>query len=318
MMHARLTMGVGMRIGVTTGGAVGAYFGGRLAAAGHDVVFFARGANLAALRQNGLKIDSVKGDLVLPKVNATDDTTSVAPVHLVLFAVKLWHTERAAEQTRPIVGPATRVITLQNGVDSVERIAPILGRDNVVGGIAYCATVLSAPGVVSHTSDFAQIRCGRVDGQPDTMLTALVDAAKKANVDIVQTSTFEVDRWKKFVFLAAMSGMTSATREPLGKILADPDTRAMFESLLAEIVAVGRAKGVALPADFVEDRMKYAATTPFGFKASMAHDLDRGSRMELDWLAGRVVSLGRELGVPVPMNTAVYTVLKPHRMGKSA
>ncbi|HEY4919082.1 MAG TPA: 2-dehydropantoate 2-reductase [Xanthobacteraceae bacterium] len=307
-----------MRIGVMAAGAVGAYFGGRLAAAGHDVVFFARGANLAALRQNGLKIDSVKGDLVLPKVNATDDPTSVAPVDIVLFAVKLWDTESAAEQTRPIVGPATRVITLQNGVDSVERIAPILGRDNVVGGIAYCATVLSAPGVVSHTSDFAQIRCGRVDGQPDTMLTALVDAAKKANVDIVQTSTFEVDRWKKFVFLAAMSGMTSATREPLGKILADPDTRAMFESLLAEIVAVGRAKGVALPADFVEDRMKYAATTPFGFKASMAHDLDRGSRMELDWLAGRVVSLGRELGVPVPMNTAVYTVLKPHRMGKSA
>jgi 2-dehydropantoate 2-reductase len=307
-----------MRIGVMAAGAVGAYFGGRLAAAGHDVVFFARGANLAALRQNGLKINSVKGDLVLPQVNATDDPTSVAPVDIVLFAVKLWDTESAATQTRPIVGPATRVITLQNGVDSVERIAPILGRDNVVGGIAYCATVLSAPGVVSHTSDFAQIRCGRVDGQPDAMLAALVDAAKQANVDIVQTSTFEVDRWKKFIFLAAMSGMTSATREPLGKILADPDTRAMFENLLAEIVAVGRAKGVALPADFVEDRMKYAATTPFGFKASMAHDLDRGNRMELDWLAGRVVSLGRELGVPVPMNTAVYTVLKPHRMGKSA
>jgi 2-dehydropantoate 2-reductase len=307
-----------MRIGVMAAGAVGAYFGGRLAAAGHDVVFFARGANLAALRQNGLKIDSVKGDLVLPKVNATDDPTTVAPVDIVLFAVKLWDTESAATLTRPIVGPQTRVITLQNGVDSVERIAPILGRDNVVGGIAYCATVLSAPGVVSHTSDFAQIRCGRVDGQPDAMLTALVDAAKQANVDIVQTGTFEVDRWKKFIFLAAMSGMTSATREPLGKILADPDTRAMFENLLAEIVAVGRAKGVALPADFVADRMKYAATTPFGFKASMAHDLDRGNRMELDWLAGRVVSLGRELGVPVPMNTAVYTVLKPHRMGKSA
>jgi len=307
-----------MRIGVMAAGAVGAYFGGRLAAAGHDVVFFARGANLAALRQNGLKIDSVKGDLVLPKVNATDDPTSVASVDIVLFAVKLWDTESAAEQTRPIVGPATRVITLQNGVDSVERIAPILGRDNVVGGIAYCATVLSAPGVVSHTSDFAQIRCGRVDGRPDAMLTALVDAAKQANVDIVQTTTFEVDRWKKFVFLAAMSGMTSATREPLGKILADPDTRAMFQDLLAEIVAVGRAKGVALPADFVEDRMRYAATTPYGFKASMAHDLDRGNRMELDWLAGRVVSLGRELGVPTPMNTAVYTVLKPHRMGKSA
>jgi 2-dehydropantoate 2-reductase len=316
MMRAALTLGDFMRIGVMAAGAVGAYFGGRLAAAGHDVVFFARGRNLAALRENGLRLESVKGNLHLPRVNATDEPSTVAPVDVVLFAVKLWDVESAAEQTRPIVGPDTRVITLQNGVDSVERIAPILGRDNVVGGIAYCATVLSAPGVVTHTSDFAQIRCGRVDGKPDTMLTALVDAAKKADVDIVQTSTFEVDRWKKFVFLAAMSGMTSATREPLGKILADPDTRTMFHALLQEIVAVGRAKGVALPADFAEDRMKYAATTPFGFKASMAHDLERGSRMELDWLAGRVVSLGRELGVPVPMNTAVYAVLKLHRMGQ--
>jgi 2-dehydropantoate 2-reductase len=178
--------------------------------------------------------------------------------------------------------------------------------------------VLSAPGVVTHTSDFAQIRCGRVDGKPDPVLTALADAAKQINLDIVQTDSFEVDRWKKFVFLAAMSGITSATREPLGKVLADPDSKTMFHELLREIVAVGRAKGVGLPADFAEDRMKFAATTPFGFKASMAHDLDRGNRMELDWLAGRVVSLGRELGVPVPMNTAVYSVLKPHRMGKSA
>ncbi len=307
-----------MRIGVMAAGAVGAYFGGRLAAAGHDVVFFARGRNLAALRQDGLKITSVKGDLHLPKVNATDDPTSVAPVDVVLFAVKLWDTEVAGEQTRPIVGRETRVITLQNGVDSVERLAPILGKDNVVGGIAYCATVLSAPGVVSHTSDFAQIRCGRVDGEPDAVLTALADAAKKINLDIVQTGSFEVDRWKKFVFLAAMSGMTSATREPLGKILADPDTKIMFHELLREIVAVGRAKGVGLPADFAEDRMKFAATTPFGFKASMAHDLERGNRMELDWLAGRIVSLGRELGVPVPMNTAVYSVLKLHRMGNAA
>jgi 2-dehydropantoate 2-reductase len=307
-----------MRIGVMAAGAVGAYFGGRLAAAGHDVVFFARGANLAALRQNGLTIKSVKGDAVLPRVDATDDPRTVAPVDVVLFAVKLWDTEAAGEQTRPIVGPQTRVITLQNGVDSVERLAPILGRENVVGGIAYCATVLSAPGVVTHTSDFAQIRCGRVDGQVDPVLGALVDAAKKISLDIVQTDSFEVDRWKKFVFLAAMSGMTSATREPLGKILGDPDTKAMFHELLREIVAVGRAKGVALPADFAEERMKFAATTPFGFKASMAHDLERGNRMELDWLAGRVVSLGRELGVPVPMNTAVYSVLKLHRMGKSA
>jgi len=307
-----------MRIGVMAAGAVGGYFGGRLAAAGHDVVLFARGANLAALRKDGLAIKSVKGDLHLPKVNATDDPKSVAPVDIVLFAVKLWDTEKAGELIRPIVGADTRVITLQNGVDSVERLAPILGADSVVGGMAYIATVISAPGVITQTSEFAQMRCGRVDGKPDQKLAAFADAAKKANVDISLTDTVDVDRWKKFVFLVGLSSMTGATREPLGKILADPDTRAMFFAVMQEVVAVGRAKGVALPEDFAEERMKFAATTPPGFKASLLHDLERGNRLELDWLAGRVVSLGRELGVPTPMNFAAYSVLKPYRMGSAA
>jgi 2-dehydropantoate 2-reductase len=307
-----------MRIGVMAAGAVGGYFGGRLAAAGHDVTFFARGRNLATLRQDGLKIDSVKGDLHVAKVNATDDPKTVAPVDIVLFAVKLWDTETAGELIRPIVAADTRVITLQNGVDSVERLQPILGRDNVVGGMAYIASVMSAPAVVSHTSDFAQMRCGRVDGKPDAKLAAFADAAKKANVDISLTDTVDVDRWKKFVFLVGLSGMTGATREPLGKILADPDTRTMFRAVMQEVVTVGRAKGVALPEDFADERMKFAATTPPGFKASLLHDLERGNRLELDWLAGRVVALGRELGVPTPMNTAIYAVLKPHRMGRAA
>lgn len=307
-----------MRIGVMAAGAVGGYFGGRLAAAGHDVVFFARGANLAALRTRGLKIESVKGDLQLPKANVTDDPKTVAPVDIVLFAVKLWDTEQAGALIRPIVNAGTRVITLQNGVDAVERLQPTLGADTVVGGAAYIATVIAAPGVIAHTSDFAQMRCGRVDGKPDDKLAAFVTAAKAAKVDIELTQTIDVERWKKFVFLVGLSSMTGATREPLGKILADPDTKAMFYGVMQEVVAVGRAKGVALPADFADDRMKYAATTPPGFKASLLHDLERGNRLEVDWLAGRVVALGRELGVPTPMNAAAYAVLKPHRMGRAA
>jgi 2-dehydropantoate 2-reductase len=159
------------------------------------------------------------------------------------------------------------------------------------------------------------MRCGRVDGKPDDRLEAFADAAKQAGVDIALTDTFEVDRWKKFVFLVALSGMTGATREPLGKILADPDTRTMFQAAMQEVVAVGRAKGVALPPDFVEDRMQYAATTPFGFRASMAHDLERGNRLELDWLAGKVRELGRALDIATPASDTVYTVLKLHRMG---
>lgn len=307
-----------MRIGVMAAGAVGGYFGGRLAAAGHDVTFFARGANLAALRSRGLKVESVKGDLQLAKVNATDDPATVAPVDIVLFAVKLWDTEKAGALIRPIVTAGTRVITLQNGVDSVETLQPLLAADTVVGGSAYIATVIASPGVIAHTSDFAQMRCGRIDGKPDAKLSAFADAAKAAGVDISLTDTIDVDRWKKFVFLVGLSSMTGATREPLGKILADPDTKAMFYAVMQEVVAVGRAKGVALPADFADDRLTYAATTPPGFKASLLHDLERGNRLELDWLAGRVVALGRELGVPTPMNFAAYSALKLHRMGNAA
>jgi 2-dehydropantoate 2-reductase len=306
-----------MRIGVMAAGAVGGYFGGRLQAAGHDVVFFARGANLDALTRNGLTIQSTKGNLHLPKVQATDDPKTVAPVDIVLFAVKLWDTEKAGEQINPICDAGTRIITLQNGVDAVERLQPILGADNVVGGMAYIASVIAAPGIVSHTSEFAQMRCGRVDGQPDAKLQAFADAAKAAGVDITLTDTIDLDRWKKFVFLVGLSSLTGATRMPLGPILADPDTGTMLLKVMEEVTAVGRAKGVPLPADFGADRFAFAKTTSPGFKASLLHDLERGNRLELDWLAGRVVALGRELGVPTPATSAAYTVLKLHRMGKA-
>ena len=159
-----------MRIAAMAAGAVGGYFGARMAAAGHDVFFIARGANLAAIRSNGLTIESMHGDLHLPKPNVTDDPASVGAVDIVLFAVKLWDTEIAAAQTRPMVGPQTRVITLQNGIDSVERVAPILGSDQTVGGVAYIASVIAAPGVLKHTSQFARMRFGRADKKPDATL----------------------------------------------------------------------------------------------------------------------------------------------------
>jgi 2-dehydropantoate 2-reductase len=303
-----------MRIGIMAAGAVGGYLGGRLAAAGHDVVFFARGAHLDALRKNGLTVESPLGNLQL-NVNATDDPANVNPVDIVIFAVKLWDTEKAGEQIKPIVRSDTRVITLQNGVDSVERLAPILGADVVVGGTALIATVIKEPGVITHTSQFAQVRCGRVDGRADDKLSAFVVAAKAAGIDITQSDAIERERWQKFVFLVALSGATALTRKPIGAVLADPDTRKFFRQLLDEVVAVGRAKGASLALDFAEDRFTYATTVPYGMKASMLHDLERGNRIELDWLAGRVGELGRALGVAVPANTAVYAALKLHRMG---
>ena len=306
-----------MRIAVMAAGAVGGYFGGRLAAAGHDVSFIARGAQLEAIRKNGLKIESPLGNLHLDKVRATSEPKEVGPVDVVLFAVKLWDTEIAAETAKPLVGAKTRVITLQNGVDSVERLAPILGAEHVVGGAAFIATVIDAPGVISHTSQFAKMVCGRIDGQPDAQLAAFTAAAKEAGIDIAQADDINRERWQKFGFLVGLSGATGATRMPLGPILADTDTRAFFRSLMEEVVALAAAKGITIDPGFIDDRMKFADVAPPGMKASLLHDLERGNRVEIDWLAGKVVALGRELGMPTPANAAVYAMLKLHRMGRA-
>jgi 2-dehydropantoate 2-reductase len=306
-----------MRIAAMAAGAVGGYFGARMAAAGHDVFFIARGAHLEAIKKNGLTIQSVHGDLHLPKPNVTDDPAKVGPVDIVLFAVKLWDTEQAAEAARPLMGPDSRLITFQNGIDNVQRISAILGPERTVGGAAYIATVIAAPGVIKHTSQFAMMRFGRADKKPDAKLQAFVDAGKAAKLDIAISPDIERELWHKFIFLTAMAGSTAALRSPIGPIAADPDLRGFFRQLMQEATAVGRAKGVALDDAYIEDRMKFLETKiEPGMKASMAHDLERGNRLELDWLAGKVRELGRQFGIPTPASDTVYTVLKLHRMGR--
>ena len=305
-----------MRIAAMAAGAVGGYFGARLAAAGHDVFFIARGSNLAAIKANGLKIESVHGDLHLPKVNVTDDPREVGPVDIVLFAVKLWDTETAAGLAKPMVGESTRVITLQNGVDSVERIAPILGEDRAIGGVTYIATVIAAPGVIKHSSTFAKMVFGRSDKKPDAMLDRFVAAGKEAKHDLEISPDIQRERWQKFVFLTAMSGATATFRSSIGPIVADPELRDFYRQLMEETYAVGRASGVAIDHGIIDERMAQTMNVVEpGMKASMAHDLERGNRLELDWLAGKVRALGRELGIPTPASDTVYRVLKLHRMG---
>ncbi len=305
-----------MRIAVMAAGAVGGYFGARMAAAGHDVFFIARGANLEALKTKGLTIESVHGDLHLEKPNVTDDPATVGPVDVVLFAVKLWDTEIAAEKARALVGETTRLITLQNGIDSVERVAPIVGSDQTVGGVAYIATVIAAPGVIKHTSQFAKIRFGRADKKADAALQAFVDAGKSAKIDIDISADIERERWEKFIFLTAMAGSTAALRSPIGPIAADPELRGFFRQLMEEAVAVAKAQGVALDPAYIKQRLaSLSGQIEPGMKASMAHDLDRGNRLELDWLSGKVRELGRALNIATPASDTVYTVLKLHRMG---
>ena len=307
-----------MKIAAMAAGAVGGYFGARMAAAGHDVFFIARGAQREAIEKNGLKVESVHGDLHLPKPNVTDNPAKVGPVDIVLFAVKLWDTETAAAQARPLIGPNSRLITLQNGVDSVERIAPILGADQTVGGIAAIATVIDKPGVIKHTSSFAMMRFGRADKRADATLQAFADAGKAAKLDVAIADDIERERWQKFIFLTAMAGATAALRSGIGPIVADPELRAFFRQLMQEAFAIGKAKGVALDPGYIESRMDFVLNkVEPGMKASMAHDLERGNRLELDWLAGKVREFGRALNIPTPASDTVYTVLKLHRLGRA-
>ena len=215
-----------MRIAAMAAGAVGGYFGARMAAAGHDVFFIARGAHRDAIAKNGLKIESVHGDLHLPKPNVTDDPAKVGPVDIVLFAVKLWDTETAAASARPLLGPDSRLITFQNGVDSVERLSAVLGAERVIGGAAYIATTIASPGVIKHTSQFATIRFGRADKKPDNTLNAFVDAGKAAKLDIALSADIERELWQKFIFLTAMAGSTAGLRSPSARSLPTPSCAA--------------------------------------------------------------------------------------------
>ncbi len=306
-----------MRIAAMAAGGVGGYYGARLAAAGHDVYFIARGAHREAMQKNGLTLECPEGIVHVPKPNATDDPAKVGPVDIVLFAVKLWDTETAAEAARPLVGPHTRVIPLQNGIDSTERVASILGAENTAGGVTYVATVIDRPGVIRQDGTFQSIIFGRIDGRADARLQAFADACKGAGIAATYSNDIQRDRWHKYIFLTATSGCTAVTRMTMGPILADPDTRRMFVNIMRETLKVGQAKGVAIEDSYIDQRMEFAdKSVPANMKASMANDLDRGNRLELDWLAGTVSRLGQEFNVPTPVNDTVYAALKLHRMGR--
>ena len=297
-------------------GGVGAYFGARLAAAGHEVHFIARGAHLAAIRRAGLRVLSIHGDLHLPAPRVTDDPAAIGPVDIVLFAVKLWDVEMAAAGARPLLGTHTRLITLQNGVDSYERVSAVIGAEYAVPGVASVASVIAEPGVVRQTSSFHAITFGRPDCARDTVLARFAETSAPANCVVKLADDIESERWRKFVVLTGTSGATSLTRMPLGAILDDTDTRALLRDLMRETLRVGRARGVALDDGFVDDRMAFLdANAPRDMRTSMAHDLMRGNRLEVEWLNGTVSRMGAALGIPTPRNDTVHAGLKPHRFG---
>ncbi len=304
-----------MKIAIMAAGGVGGYFGARLAAAGEEVHFIARGAHLEAIQKTGLHLESALGDLHLESARATDDPATIGAVDVVLFAVKLWDTEAASAACKALLGDNTSVIMLQNGVDGVSRLAPILGSDPVVGGVAYISAFIERPGVIRHHGRFARLQFGETDGGETARLGDFLKVCQRADIEAELSANIELAQWQKFVFLVGLSGATTVTRRGIGAIVADSDCRLLLLNLMAETAAVGRARSVALTDDYALDRLAFAENLPPDMKASMLDDLERGKRLEVDWLSGEVSRLGRELAVPTPANDAVYAALKLHRSG---
>jgi len=306
-----------MRVAIMGSGGVGAYVGGRLQAAGERVAFIARGAHLAALRDHGLRIEHPQHPLQLPAVEATDVPAAVGKVDLVIFAVKLWDTDEAARQMAPLVGDGTRVLTLQNGIDSVALLSRHVDPSRVRAGVIYVSAVIDRPGVIRSPGGLHQIVADAAQGDP--VMAELAAAAKRGNgLGVTLSDAAGRATWEKFVALSSLSAATALLRASMGAILAHPETRALQRQLVDEAISVARAVGQPLRDDLGDEVMAKLAGMPPSFRASMAEDLERGGRLELDWLSGRVHVLGQQLGVPTPGHSTAYRALVLHKEGRPA
>ena len=307
-----------MRIAIMGSGGVGGYFGARLVKGGADVHFVARGAHLAAMHERGLAVEGGPEAIHLPKVNVTDDPRTIGPVDLVMFCVKLWDTESAARQLLPIMQPETGVISFQNGVTKDDMLRPIFGDKALMGGVAYVGTAIGRPGVIAQTGPLQRLVFGEYDGRRSPRLETFYQACKRGGINAEISDDVRRSLWEKFVVLAAMLGATTAMRQTIGPIRSNPLTREFLLDLAREVVAAGRAHGVNLPADYAEQRIPFFDNWPPEMTTSMHHDLEGGKPLELRWLAGAVVDLGAQAGVPTPMNRAVRDILALYAAGRPA
>jgi 2-dehydropantoate 2-reductase len=299
-----------MKIACMAAGGVGGYFGARLQQAGHDVTFFARGRHLQAIRANGLTIESGAGSATL-KVRVLEHPEEAGIADVVLFAVKLWDTEGAAEQLRPIVGAGTVVIPFQNGVESIDRLRKVLPEKSVMGGSAYIATRIKSPGVIEHTGQMSRIQFGPLLPSQQKISREFLDACRNAGIQAEIPDDIVRANWEKFVFLVGISSATAIARASVGVVRGDPDLRWLLEEAMRETWRLARKQGVALPDDFVATRMKNVDGLHADMKASLAHDLENGGRLEAPWLCGAVARLSAQAGLDAPLNRAVFAALKP-------
>lgn len=307
-----------MRIAIVGSGGIGAPLGASLATAGQDVIFLARGTHLAAMRAKGLRVEGDRGETVVRPVQATDDPAAIGPVDLVLFCVKLWDVETTGDQMRPLIGSETVVVPLQNGVDASERLQPIFGAEHVLGGVAMITGSIVAPGVIRQFGKHHRMVFGELDGQTTPRVEDIRDVCREAGINGVLSEDIQRARWEKFILLVAASGLCALTRRPIGDLRDDPDIAPLIEDAMQEVVNVGRACGIKFPSDVLEPGRTFVRGAPHNLTPSMAVDLRAGNKLELPWLAGKVVQLGAMHGVPTPVNRVVYAALKPYTDGRPA
>ncbi|HEX6094847.1 MAG TPA: 2-dehydropantoate 2-reductase [Thermoanaerobaculia bacterium] len=300
-----------MKIAVIGAGGVGGYFGGRLAHADIDTTFIVRGVTLEALRTKGLRVDSIAGDFVVEHPNATDDPRNVGAVDAVLLAVKAWQIAEAAESAKPMIGPNTIVVPLENGIDAPEIIASIVGREHTAGGLCAIVSYIVAPGHIRHAASEPIVMFGELDNARTERVTSLRQAFAKAGINAQVPEDIHRSMWTKFLFIATMSGIGALTRVPIGVWRAMPEVRAIVSESLREVAALATARGIDLGGDAIEKTwQRYDALAPAS-TSSLQRDVVDGKPSELDAQLGAIVRLATESGVPVPVTAMIYHALLP-------
>ena len=303
-----------MRIAIMGAGGLGGYFGARLVQGGADVHFVARGKHLEAMQRDGLRIEGPE-PLHVAKVHASANPAEIGVVDVVMLCVKLWDTAQAIEQIRPLVGPDTAVISFQNGVLKDDALRAAFEARQLMGGVGYVATTIAAPGVIRQTGPMQRLLFGEFDGSQSPRGRALLAACLAGGIKAELSTDIVREIWQKFVFLVGLSGTTSTIDKPIGPIRSNPQTRAFLHDVMQEVVAVGLAHGVQLPADYAQVRLQFADEVAADMTSSMHHDRQRGNRLEVRWLAGAVVQLGAAKGVATPLNRAIADILALHEEG---
>lgn len=300
-----------MKIAIMGTGGVGGYYGGLLVRSGQDVTFIARGLHLQALREKGLQVRSVHGNFTVSPARATDNPAEIGPVELVIVATKTYHIDEAAQMIKPMIGPDTVVLSLQNGVDAAERIGAIVGVEHLLGSATWLSAAIEAPGVIGQYSQFRRIVVGEFNGQISSRARRAYDVLNSTGATVELVKNIAEILWSKFIFIASVSALGSLTRVTFGEFRAVPEAREILIEATNEVASIARAQGVTLAPDIIAKTMEFIDNSAPNIKPSMQRDVESGRISELEAMVGIVVRLGIDLNVPTPVMRFAYAMLKP-------